>query len=256
MIWIEGKSTVWTYLSELELNPLVKQRQEFDRTQSVKTSDEIEKKAEELKQRILSASQKSYFPNYRAEVETYASSYKLPEDEIYFIDHRLERKIKKNTALGELLLTCFVIGLFMTGIYKGKSFFGAKRKDQNSVATQLNSGDQHAAQKNYEPAKVAFYAIDTIKKTGSSLALQKTRRKSSPHKKKVVDSSVKGFAQPVNTATANQDKKEETVIESPLQVKKEVVASVPEIKTGNETVKEGKKGFLRGLFKKKKNKRE
>jgi hypothetical protein len=264
MIWIEGKSTVWTYLSELELNPHLHNEEVSNQSQSVKTGDEIEKKAEELRQRILTSTPRAFFPKHGAEIETYASPNNLPEEEIQFIDHRKERKSKNNWVIGELILTCFVIGLFMLGIYKGPSFLGAGHKVQNSVAIQLNSGDQHTARKNDTPAKTAFSAVDTIKKTDSLLIMQKAKQKFSTGKKNVIDSLKTGLAVPSNIAV-NQENKKEDLVQPPspasqdnaikkddTPVKKEVVSSIPEIKTNNEAGKEEKKGFLRGLFKKKK----
>jgi hypothetical protein len=265
MIWIEGKSTAWTYLSELELNPHLHNQEVSDQSQSAKTGDEIEKKAEELRQRILTSTSRAFFPKHVVEIETYASPNNLPEEEIQFIDHRKERKSKNNSVVGELLLTCFVIGLFMLGIYKGPSFLGARHKAQNSVAIQLNSGDQHSARKNDPPAKTVFSAVDTTKKTDSLLTIQKPKQKFSASKKNVIDSTNTGLVLPSNIATVNQENKKEDVVQPPSQasqdnaikkddtpVKKEVVSLIPKIKTNNETGKEEKKGFLRGLFKKKK----
>src|SRR5215216_4074246 len=91
MIWIEGRSTAWTYLSELELIPFVKNSGVVEPDKQIKTEDEIERKAEELRQRVLAAAPKTYFPRRTVEIETYTSPYKLPEDEIQFIDRRKER---------------------------------------------------------------------------------------------------------------------------------------------------------------------
>jgi len=261
MIWIEGKSSAWTYLSELELTPFVKNIDVPQHTAPIKTEDEIERKAEELRQRTLNAAPKTYFPRHITEIESYASPYKLPEDEIEFIDVRKERRIKKNTVFSEVVLTCFVIGLFMAGIYKGKSFLGAKHKVPNSVATQLDSHDQHAAQKNNIANQAIIPAIDTTtSRYDSLLVTQKTKQK--PFVRKAVDSSGTTAPQPVNISITNREKKEETdpstlsiPEETPMKkeiLKKEIVPTVPEIKTNNEPVKEEKRGFLKGLFKKKK----
>ena len=265
MIWIEGKSTAWTYLSELELIPFI-EKAETSSQSPLNARDEIERKAEQLRQRILTTPPKNYFQNHTPEIETYASSYKL-DDEIQFIDYRKERRLKKNTAFAELLLTCLVIGLFMVGIYKGKSFLGARHKVENSVATELSSGDQHAARKGQEPA-LAVAVVDTTKKADSLLALEKAKQK--PLKKTVVDSTNTALGQPVNASTISPEKKDESTIQTPPTVsqevvvkkeddtpaRKETVTSVPETKAVKEPVKEEKKGFLRGLFKKKKDKGE
>ena len=266
MIWIEGKSTAWTYLSELELIPFIEKAETSRQLPLVNSGDEIERKAEELRQRILTTPPKTYFQNHTPEIETYASSYKL-DDEIQFVDYRKERRLKKNTAFAELLLTLLVIGLFMVGIYKGKSFLGARHKVENSVATELNSGDQHAARKNQEPTLAIVPVVDTAKKADSLLALEKAKQK--PLKKTVVDSTNTALGQPVNASKVSPEKKEESTIQtSPIvsqetvvkkedtPARKETVTSVPETKAVKEPAKEEKKGFLRGLFKKKKDKGE
>lgn len=267
MIWIEGKSTAWTYLSELELIPFIKSAETSNQPASVNTGDEIERKAEELRQRILTTPPKNYFQNHKPEIETYASSYKI-DDEIQFVDYRKERRLKKNTAFAELLLTCLVVGLFMVGIYKGRAFLGARHKVENSVATQLNSGDQHAAKENHEPAHAVVPVIDTAKKADSLLVLEKVKQK--PPKKAVLDSSNTALGQSSNALTVSQEKKEESTIQNPPAVsqeavvkkeedtpaRKETVTSVAETKAVKEPAKEEKKGFLRGLFKKKKDKGE
>jgi hypothetical protein len=271
MIWIEGKSSAWIYLSELELTPFVKKPESSDAGQSIAPSDEIEKKAEELRQKVLTSAPKNQFTKPNVEIETYSSSYKLPEDEIQFIDHREEIKIKQTAVIGELLLTGVVIGLFVIGIYKGKSFLGARHKVQNSVATQLNSNDNHTAKKNALPthsnilpadtATKNIASTDTITRLDSLRAMQKMKPKIAI--KKSVDTLRMIHAQTINASVQDQpDKKEEAVIPPPvsivqkkasdIQPKKEVRTSTPESKSNNENSKEEKRGFLRGLFKKKK----
>jgi hypothetical protein len=258
MIWIEGKSTAWTYLSELELIPFVKPSIAEENKQA-KSADEIERKAEELRQKILSSTPRTYFPQYRTEIETYTSPYKLPEDEIQFIDHRKERSTRRNTALTELLLTCFVVGLFAIGIYKGKSILGARKQVHPSVATQLTSGDEHAAQKNNTPQLSVTASFDTVKQHDSLIAIQTAK----PRLKKLIsDSSANPSANSVAPIVIQTEKKEETTQTTPpidntvkkeeTPIKKDIVPSVPELNNNNAPVQEEKRGFLKGLFKKKK----
>jgi len=262
MIWVEGKSAVWTYLSELELIPFVKEPIMPQSNEGLKSEDEIERKAEELRQRVLVSARRAYFPNHVTEIETYASSYKLRDVELEVVDHRKERTIKRNAVFGEFLLTCIVIGLFVVGIYKGKSFLGAKEKVPNSVATQLNSGDQHAAQKNKTISPTIVSLPDTASQQQDSLlAMQKSVQKSPVVRKRVIDSTIRSTS--LNKLALNQAEKKndsestseagvEGVIKNDDLLKKELVPTVPEVKTNTEPVKEEKKGFLKGLFKKKK----
>ena len=262
MIWVEGKSAAWTYLSELELIPFMKDPG-LIQNEVLKNEDEIERKAEQLRQRVLASARRAYFPMRAIEIETYASPYRLPDEELQVVDHRKERNIKRNAVFGEFLLTCIVIGLFVVGIYKGKSFLGAKDKVQNSVATQLDTGDQHTAQKNkpVTPTIIISKPDSSNEQQDSLLALQKAVQKAPVVRKRVIDSSIGSTS--LNKLTLNQNEKKEdaatssdTPVESVVNtddlLKKELVPTVPEIKTSTEPLKDEKKGFLKGLFKKKK----
>jgi len=262
MIWVEGKSAAWTYLSELELIPFMKDPG-LIQNEVLKNEDEIERKAEQLRQRVLASARRAYFPTRATEIETYASPYRLPDEELQVVDHRKERNIKRNAVFGEFLLTCIVIGLFVVGIYKGKSFLGAKDKVQNSVATQLDTGDQHTAQKNkpVTPTIIISKPDSSNEQQDSLLALQKAVQKAPVVRKRVIDSSIGSTS--LNKLTLNQNEKKddaatssdtpvESVVNTDDLLKKELVPTVPEIKTSTEPLKDEKKGFLKGLFKKKK----
>ena len=261
MIWIEGKSVAWTYLSELQLTPFIKEPVVHN-YHGPKTEDEIERKAEELRQRVMVSARKTYFPKHVTEIETYKSPYKMPADDLEIVDHRKERNNKRSAVLGEFVLTCFVIGLFMFGIYRGKSFLGVKKQVQNSVATQLDSGDQHAAQKNKPVSQKVILTTDSVTQQQDSLLLvQKSVQKSPAVRKRVIDSSIE--VTPLNKISLSKEKGDDDT-QSTAQnavtnsendevlVKKDLTPAIPEIKN-NEPVKEEKKGFLKGLFKKKKN---
>lgn len=264
MIWVEGKSAAWTYLTELELAPHMHHEEESKQEVQLKNEDEIERKAEELRQRVLASTPKTYFPKYTTEIETYASPYNRSEEDIQFVDHRKERIAKRSAVFGEFFLTCVVIGLFILGIYKGKSFLGVRDGVQPSVATQLDSGDQHAAQK---PKPVSpqstTVAMDTvaIQPNDSLLAVERAAQKAAAARRHLIDSTLK--AKEANALAAGQNKKEDSEpappkpVELPIvkeeTVKKEITQTTAEVKPKAEPVKEEKKGFLRGLFKKKKN---
>ncbi len=264
MIWIEGKSTAWTYLSELELIPFVKATDAEQKNQTA-SADEIERKAEELRQKVLASAPRTYFPNQSAEIETYASPYKLPEDEIQFVDHRKEKRIRKNSVVGEMFLTCLVVALFLVGIYKGKSFLGVKKAVQTTEATKLNLDDEHTAHKNKAVQPVAISVTDTtntadsIKRHDSLLAIQTMRSKPVSSKRTVMDSASIKSSLPIVIPPATQDEKKASKTENAVKIpeevpaKKEVISSRSDSNTEvKASDKEEKRGFLRGLFKKKK----
>lgn len=264
MIWIEGKSTAWTYLSELELIPFTITPDAVQKNQTT-SSDEIERKAEELRQKVLASAPKTYFPNQPVEIETYASPFKQPEDEIQFVDHRRERRVRKNTVIGEMLLTCFVIGLFMVGIYKGKSFLGVKKAVQTTEATKLNLDDEHSARKSKPTIPLTIAVPDTINKSDSmrrhDSAMMAQASKPKPALKRIfVDSiSTKATIPIVVPPVAQDEKKKETKAETAIPVPQQIpakkqtaITSKADSSNAKAEKKEEKKGFLRGLFKKKK----
>lgn len=266
MIWIEGKSTAWTYLSELELDVHVPEKN--DTTPGpVKAKDEIEQKAEELRQKVLTFPSRAFDPRRPVEIESYGPA-PAEEDEIEFVDHRQRRKARQNLVVTETLLTCVVIGLFITGIYKGPSFLATKKRVNEAAAVKLNTGDDHAAHKAVvQPTTIAVAPPDTIQQNTDSLGLlantrmiigKKTHSDSSTVKMLPADDSSR--AQPLAKQAEPEPK-----IDTPVTVfkkqdtqatKKEPAPAVTQDNAKPETAKdEGKdekKGFLRGLFKKKK----
>jgi hypothetical protein len=263
MIWIEGKSTAWTYLSELELSPFPKHAEVQEQHHVKIEEDEIERKAEELRQRVLASAPKTYYPKHVTEIETYSSPYKMTEEPIQFVDFRREKNAKRNAELGEFFLTCFVIALFFIGIYKGKSFLAEKKNVQNSVATQLDSGDQHTAQKEKTIAQPILLTSDSVKnRQDSLLAVQKTAQKIAPARKRQIDSFIR--VKPLNTISLSQQEKKEDSQSGPqrsgenpvsrdLVTKRDFIPAVQAVSTTTGNAKEEKKGFLKGLFKKKRN---
>lgn len=262
MVWIEGKSTAWTYLSELELTPHIEKEISKPAIPS-KSSDEIERKAEELRQKVLSAAPKAFHPA-QTEIETYSSSFKLPDNEIEFVDHRKEKHTRRNMVFAELLLTCFVIALFMFGIYKGKSFLSTKKQVHETVATQLDSRDEHAAQKNNQQQQLPLsLKPDTTQVSADSLvAVHNFKPRPSAVKKTIADTSKTNLIVPViPPADSNSQKKkavankiqapEEIPVKKENSADKEKTTSKPQA-SDSESNKQEKKGFLRGLFKKKK----
>jgi hypothetical protein len=227
-------------------------------------TDEVEKKAEELRQKILSSAPKTYFPQHAVQIENFASPYKFSEEEIQFVDHRKERKHRRNAAIGESVLTCFVIGLFFIGIYKGKSFLQAGKQSPSSEATQLNSSDVHAAQKTKRVTPQTFLVPDSTQSNDSIEVATLPKTRATTVKKNLPDSL---YSKPAGTThniitQSNEGKKEEkkdenkteTAITVPeeIPVKKVILPVVKESPANDVKVEEEKKGFLKGIFRKKK----
>lgn len=273
MIWMEGKSKAWTYLSELQLTPCIASASEEKK--SVTPSDEIESKAEELRRKILSSPTLHYTPK-QVKRQSYSPSYSLPEKELEFVDHRKERTTRRNAVAGELALTSIVIGLFVIGIYKGNSFLSERKQVQNSVATKLNTSDEHTAQiKNRQTSAASTNDSVSIHKTDSLIAVGKAKTKTVHAIRH--DSTTHQALLQKNTLSATSEKKEDAAVQKtidPSQIivknesstkkedggslQKETVASDrKDDKKSVQEPQEKKKGFfLKNLFKKKKKESE
>lgn len=135
MLWIQGKSTAWTYLSEMELN-IHEEPAAAAAPVTRLVGDEIEQKAEEIRKRALNFKPRSvYIQQEPASEHTgYAGSYRLPgEEEIEFIDHRK----KDNRLLNEVVMTSVIICLFAGGLYFGSSFLKSGREIISPAATEI-----------------------------------------------------------------------------------------------------------------------
>lgn len=255
MIWIEGKSTAWTYLSELELTPLVLSQPAAEKEPVIKGKDEIERKAEELRQRILSSAPRRFYEP-EVQVETYASPYKL-DDDIEFVDRRKQRRARRSAVVGELALTGVVIGIFALGVYKGKAFLGERKKVPVSVATKLETHDEHTA-RNKKISAVAppLAGLATVQKADSSLMAAAMKSKPKPvHVLHPTDSNKIKINPVIPDPVADQ---KDPVIKPPVTkvvdqppLKKEAIVAEPKQEAVTDQP-EKKRSFLGGLFKRKK----
>ena len=260
MIWIEGKSTAWTYLTELELIPFSPENFPVEENKEIHGGDEIERKAEELRQKILNAPSRR-FTSFPVEKETFESPYQLPKNEIRFVDHRKQRKL----VLGELAITCLVIGLFGVGIYKGREFLAQKKTIAVPTATKLVTNDNHTAQKSVAPAKTSF--VDSTQHDSLATASSTVKPKIQLSRTTTFDSTTRKIVTlPVLNETPTEHNVQENTEKTSLETSQPIIKvpeSIPEKKEipqtrkdekNNETSddKENSKGFLKGIFKKKK----
>jgi hypothetical protein len=142
MIWIEGKSTAWCYLYEMQLLPGATERISDQRiVPSTGNEDEIERKAEELRKRALAFTpQRDYAGKEGSSRPAKRQPLQNEEEVFHFVDHRKDRK-----SIGqEVLMSVLIIGIFAASIYGGKSYFNTKQ-EVVPVAHKLESVDNHAA---------------------------------------------------------------------------------------------------------------
>jgi hypothetical protein len=252
MLWIEGKSTAWSYIAELELFPSVTETKAAEHTGD--EGDEIEKKAEEIRKRALASARTGFYGYHPAQTAhdhaRHQNPYLQEEEAIDFVDHRKE----KRNIVSELVMTCFIIVLFAGGLYKGNSLFREKKGLENSVVTKIVSGDTHTAVQKKEAAgeHQVVTGIAALQDTASLIPEERpkprteTVKKSAQQKMKHIPA--------INLANLNTAAKtEEEIIVPPVQdeavPEKQVALPQANEKTAEP---EKKKGFLKGLFRKKK----
>ena len=175
MLWIEGRSTAWCYLSEIELLPSVEQE-----NLPVFKKDDIETRADEIRKKVM-----NYKPQNLSVKEVKGEfgerHYYIPIspiDTIEMVDHRKPRK----STVSDLVMTFLIIGLFAGGFLGGRSLF-MNKKQQSSVspATIRNvSKDEHAA-KSVMPLNIQPTAATTT--VDSNLLTSLTKPKSVSAKK-------------------------------------------------------------------------
>lgn len=292
MLWIEGRSTAWSYLSEMELQPsieLVSNKEEKSRvitepakratpspTPSIPAADkpkrrssppdEIERKAEELRKQALSFTpQYSRFPEPQMSLEEGRTRVQpvLEEDTIDFIDHREEKKMPVVEIVSGVLVTALVA----VCIIGGRSLFANESSTPvPRVAAKVVSTDEHAAK--VQPVTSLMMvdnnqqiaAVDTVAKA------RKSRTKISNTDASLTDANINSVATaPAQPLTAETNKEAEIIQPAPVvklpvddATKKSEVTEKKEVDKQSpkeeKEVKpeEKKKGLFKKIFGKKK----
>lgn len=235
LIWVEGKSEKWTRVSEMELMPF---------------ADHLPQQAP-----VITLSQEAFQqvaqhdPHPRPDTE---------EEPIEFIDHRKE----KHQAVRELLAAAMVTVFVAAGVVGGRTLFLGKRgfgtPPTAEVATKLESNKEYTARQ-AEPERVvadttAVVVPDSLALAAAVPAAQKTQRPAASNDSVAqVPDTTAGETTPAPPPVRQEVEKPAPVKEAPARP---VAEPQRKDSTNNEVKKEDegekKKGFLRGLFKKKK----
>lgn len=291
MIWIEGRSTAWAYVSEMELNPSIDHVSKKDEKSRVITDpakrpatsptpavpetnkpkrrssphDEIEKKAEELrKQALTTRHQYSRFTDPQIILEEYQSRVVAPvEEEIDFVDHRERKKLPVVEIMSGVLVTAFVIACF----FGGRSLIiNQQNTTPTIVAAKEVSTSEHTAKRTLPaPASMIMVSNNEIAipadstKIDSSAIVQKPKVKISRPVSNKANNKTGLDVVPVEPIAVNTKKETESVSESNLdetEIKKiEVEEKKDPVTTASNTEAlpvEKKKGLFKKIFGKKK----
>jgi len=259
LVWVEGWSQAWSYPSEIpELRPffggapytLPSVHYQLTGTSH---NDDIELRAEEIRQKILSFTPKYYTSQTRQQKPIQDSRIPIPkEDEIEFIDHR-----KKETHAFEWLSSAMVTLVVVAGFFGGQRFILGKKHTGNSVVTRSVNADTHAA-KSFagkpiiKPQATMLPSIDSTATVQDSLETttkhtvaisMKTPKPKDTAKKLVVKDTVTNNVAVTEVAPPVLAEPEPNSVD---HAKKDTVIQAPEEK------KKTLGQVLKGLFKKKK----
>ena len=269
MFWIEGKSTAWTYLAELELNVHVEEPNEtVEKTlHKRRRFDDIEEKADELRKRALSYKPQPTIREFKKNPELHASTpfAFVNEDSIEIVDHRK----KENKTVSEVVATMLIIGLFAGGLYVGGTLINRKeiispaaiqitppQKTVNKAATQQVSNKLATSITPAADTSLDQQPIISLPKEKPAAALPTSVAivKDSPLKEPLPIQPITVKLEEVKTTEAQVKipvtetaKKEETPKKPVAETEKKPVIDKKEPEEN-----EKKKGFLKGLFRNKK----
>ncbi len=276
MLWVEGESTAWCYLSEIVLKPTLKEEKSSKGPLKIKSrssSDSIEKKAEEIRKQVLAFKPQS-MPVMEEIVSDEEVHYYIPtpagDETIELVDHRKQ----KSTMLNDLLMTVVIVALFAGGLYGGQALFSPKSHLPVSSAASVST-DQHAAKVYNEPplqeTSLLTPVVDSLSSSDTTdlrlVSKTKTYLPKADTAKSIIkpDTAIENVSEIKteldNNVAAEQKEAEEIKIKKqPEEIirkteePKAVITKEP-VKKEKDTIKKEepeKKGFLRKLFGKKK----
>lgn len=262
MVWIEGKSTAWAYLSELELKPTVSDEKPVA-TMPGRRVDDIEWKAEQLRKQALTyqpVAKPNIIPREPVKVKESTGENDTEPESIDFVDHRKDRR----SILGEVLMTAVIIGIFAGGLYGGRTLFFNQSGVASPVVTKMNTTDQHHANKREIPVN-EFDQINNVETTEPSI--DSNILAALPQPKNNTARSTTPSTQPATKIDSNEvaihqpttEKQAEPVLPPVVKTteadstKNEKSKTEPEAGVTEETEKKKSLGqAIKGLFKKKK----
>ena len=227
--------------------------------------DEIERKAEELRKRALNFSPQ-YSPNKKPELtisEKHPIKLPLSEEEaLDFVDHRNEKKMPAVEVLTGVLVTAFVVAC----VIGGRTFFLQNSKTQSKIAARAVSIDEHTAKKQPAtvPLTITFDSTQIKPQVDTIVAAIKPKPKSIKANNQVI---VAAMNEETNKISEILPPVKEDLTTSTQSVTKSVGEELKDDNSKADGTKdqvtqestatpaqpeEKKKGFLKGLFKKKK----
>jgi len=263
MLWIEGRSTAWCYLSEIELFPSAEPEISSGPVITEKT-DDIETRADEIRKKVLGFKPQQ-LPVRKEKGEQGEKHYYIPVtplDTIEIVDHRR----KRSSMPTDILMTLVIIGLFAGGLYGGRALFLNKKQQPPSSVIQSVTRDEHAAKAapavNHQPfaniATVDSAALLAFNKQKTAAQKPNDRTRQSKRMTTIITRSTQ-------TATTGEQTDAQLTVSNEPDAKKsesEPVREVKPVSISNDEIakddtQEKKQNLFKKLFgKKKKTERE
>jgi hypothetical protein len=260
LIWVQGTSQAWSFPWEVpELKEVLQNSQNPEDVQiparpASSSVDELEQRAEELRQRVLLFPQKYIIRKLSVEDEPSVEALRdMAQQRIEFVDHR-----KKESRVFEWMSGVMVMLIVAASVYGGGKFFSA-RTNQNhppALVTKSVSVDHHAAKvivplipqpmaTVYEEKKKDTVAVPEVKQTPSVVP----KRKRLINREALRATAIKRMSIPPH---AQADSPSTSPLQNIEQPQNEVMEPAPRTIVTAEPVEKKKSGFFKGLFRKKK----
>ena len=260
MLWIEGRSTAWCYLSEIELFPSAEPEVPSKSIKEMK-KDDIETRADEIRKKVLGFKPQQ-FPAREEKGENGEMHYFIPVtplDTIEIVDHRK----KRSSMPADILMTLMIIGLFAGGLYGGRSLFLNKKQEPSTVVQSVTK-DEHAA-KATPPVKqqpVAIVAnIDSTSLAAINAQKPVSRKPVNPVRQ---SNRITSINTSTETAASNEKPDEPTSVNNETDTKKteaDLIREIKPVSISNEEIakddnQEKKPNLFKKIFGKKKKNEE
>jgi hypothetical protein len=254
LVWVEGISHVWSYPSELtelkeffvsgvnaEVVPL--------RQTASSSVDEIEQRAEELRQRVLSFPSKYIVRKISNEDDVSVDALKaMAEERIEFIDHR-----KKESPVFEWMSAAMVTLIVVGGVYGGTRFFNSKENVPSAAVTKLVSVGNHAAKVVATPVSQPAVALQEETKDTVIQAVVITQKPiKSPKRRRINVEALPATAIERISVPEHTGAETSSAVETTEELKKEMIEPEPRTIVTEEPLEKKKPGLFKGLFRKKK----
>ena len=257
LIWVQGVSQAWAFPWEvLELKGFLQNSQN---PESVKmpvppassSVDELEQRAEELRQRVLSFPPKYSLRKLPVEDEPSVEALRdMAQQRIEFVDHR-----KKESRVFEWMSGVMVMLIVAASVYGGGKFFNAQTSQDHppALVTKSISVDNHAAKVIDVPVlpSVVVMHEEIVKDTALSPAVEKPPIPLRP-KRRLTTAALPATAIERVVPAHTKDDTSSSVETPAEELKTGITEPEPRTIVTEEPAEKKKAGFFRGLFRKKK----